>query len=435
MTSSEASSEVDGAGINPPLRVAYILHRFPHLTETFIIREMYWLRSHDVDLTIYSLMRPKSERAWRQTRDLLPLAIYAPVFSREVLRSQLTYLARRPLRYLRALWRVIQQTYQEPRVMLLMVALFPKVVHFAHQMKVEGIDHIHAHFAWIEGIAAGVVKDLNGTSFTVHPHAFGLFTRPRGDVRRELENASAVVTISEYHRTYISDLAPDIPEEDIHVVHCGIEPDLIQPPTARPGSEPLRIVSVGRAVQKKGHKYLIEACAILRERRSDFVCELVVGRGGRYTELEQQVQRLGVADTVRLLEARDETGIFELLRSADIFALACVVADSGDRDGVPVSLMEAMASRLPVVSTPVAGIPELVADGINGILVPERDAPALAAALEQLLDDAELRARLGSAGRATVSKEFDVRESAASMARIFRTVSAHDQRSRKGYRT
>ncbi len=424
MTHTDAVPETTSdTGPAAPLRVAYILHRFPHLTETFIVREMHWLQDHNIDLTIFSLMAPKSVVRSRQAEDLLALGRYSPAFSWDVMRSQLFYLARSPLRYMRALARVAWQTYREPKVMLLALALFPKSVRFARDMEELGIDHIHAHFAWIEGISAGVAKDLNGTTFTIHPHAFGLFTRNRRDVRRELENATQVVTISEYHRRYIADLAPGVAADHIRVVHCGIEPDRIQPPAERTREGPLRILAVGRAVEKKGHEYLIEACGQLRKQRGDFQCDLVVGAGGRRQQLEALVDRFELRDCVNLFDARDEDGIFQLLAQADIFALPCVVAESGDRDGVPVSLMEAMASELPVISTPVTGIPELIDDGENGFLVPPRDAPALAAALETLLDDAELRARLGAAGRAKVLKEFDVRDSAATMATIFRSVS------------
>jgi glycosyltransferase involved in cell wall biosynthesis len=384
---------------------------------------MHWIREHGIDLTIFSLMPPKDTVRSQQAEDLVALGRYSAVFSWKVARSQMHFLRRSPLRYLRAFGRLVWQTYREPKVMLLMMGLFPKIVHFAHQMEDEGIDHIHAHFVWLEGIAAGVAKDLLGVTFSIHPHAFGLFSRNQRDVRRELENASHVVTISEYHRRFIHELAPRIASEGVDVVHCGIEPDRVQPPEQRVPNDPPRILSVGRAVEKKGHEYLIEGCAELLARGRSLRCDVVVGSGGRRDRLQARIEELGIGDSVTLLDTRDEDGIFELLREVDIFALACVVAESGDRDGVPVSLMEAMACELPVVSTPVTGIPELVVDGETGLIVPERDAVALADALDRLLDDEQLRGRLGRKGRAKVLEEFNVQISAARMADIFRTVS------------
>jgi len=406
-----------------PLRVAYVLHRFPHLTETFIVREMHYVRRHAIDLTIFSLLPPKRKIRSQQAQDLVSLGRYSPFFSWSVARSQFHFLTRRPRKYLRALGRVVRQTYREPRVLLLALGLFPKNVHFARMMDKMEIDHIHAHFVWIEGLAAGVAKDLLGITFTIHPHAFGLFSRNRRDVRHELENASHVVTISDYHRRYIADLSPRIALEDIDVVHCGIEPDRIRPNDHRIRNEPLRILSVGRAIEKKGHEYLIDACAELVRRGRAFRCDLVVGGGGRREDLQARIDRLGIGGAVTLLDSYDDDGIFRLLQETDVFALPCVVAASGDRDGIPVSLMEAMACGVPVVSTSVAGIPELVEHGTTGLLVPERDSSALAAALERLLDDEDLRSRLGAGGRAKVVEDFQVRRSAARMADIFRAVS------------
>jgi glycosyltransferase involved in cell wall biosynthesis len=318
---------------------------------------------------------------------------------------------------------VVRQTLREPSVLLLMTALFPKAVLFAREIERDAIDHVHAHFAWIEGIAAGVAKDLTGITFTIHPHAFGLFGRNQRDVRRELESASRVVTISEYNRSYIADLSPRIAPDDVEVVRCGIEPDRIQPPERPAGRSPLRILSVGRAVEKKGHEYLIGACHLMDAAGTDFRCDIIAGDGQERDALQAQIDRLGIGSTVRLLGAHDEDGVLERLQQADIFALACVVAASGDRDGIPVSLMEAMASELPVVSTAVAGIPELVEDGVSGLLVPERDSAALADALERLIADESLRRRLGRRGREKVLADFQVSEGAARMAEIFRSVS------------
>jgi glycosyltransferase involved in cell wall biosynthesis len=424
MSGSGAPAEIPSAAPDArPLRVGYVLHRFPHLTETFIVREMHWLQRYGIELSIFSLMAPKSSVISPQAEALVPLAQYSRMFSFEVVRAQAHFLARRPLRYLRALGRLIWQTYREPRVMGLAVSLFPKSVLFARRVEQMGIEHLHANFVWLEGLAAGVARDLTGVSFTIQPHAFGLFSRNQRDVRRELENATRVVTISDYHRRYIAGLSPRISVEDIDVVHCGIEPDRISPAAARMRNVPPRIVSVGRAVEKKGHRYLIDACAELARRGVDFRCDLIVGRGGLRDELAEQVTRLELGEVVRLLDSRDEDGVFEILGGADIFALGCVVADSGDRDGIPVSLMEAMASGIPVVSTPVTGVPELIEDGRSGLLVQQRDSEALADAIARLLDDEGLATRLAAAGRRKIVDDFLVSDSAAKMAAIFRAIS------------
>ena len=411
-----------------PIRVGYILHRFPHLTETFIVREMEWMRDNGVELSIFSLMPPRSRVVSERSAQLVPLTNYGPKFSWSVGRSQLHYLSRRPLRYLKALGRVIWQTYREPKVMALALALFPRSVQIAHVMEQQSVDHLHANFVWLEGIAAGVARDLIGVSFTLQPHAFGLFSRNQRNVRRELESASRIVTIADFHRRYIAALSPSISADDIDIVHCGVDTDAIRPRADRAGDGPPLIVSVGRAVEKKGHEYLVDACAALTKRGVDYRCEMIVGTGSRADRLQERINAHDIARTVQLRATTDEAGVMDLLSTADVFALACVVAETGDRDGIPVSLMEAMAMEVPAVSTTVSGIPELIDSGTSGLLVAPGDPEALADAIALVLTQPDMAAALAAAGRRKVQREFDIRQTSARMLDVFTTTAAADGR-------
>ncbi len=147
------------------------------------MREMYWLREAEVDLTIFSLLSPQHSVVHEQAKELLPYTIYSPFLSWAVIVAQLHFLLHSPGRYLRALARAIRQVYREPTVLLRVLLLFPKCVYFARCIEEREIDHIHAHFVWLEGITAGIAKDLLDISFSIHPHAFGLFGRDQRDVR------------------------------------------------------------------------------------------------------------------------------------------------------------------------------------------------------------------------------------------------------------
>ena len=401
-----------------PTTVAYFLHRFPYLTETFILREMDWVRRSNIEVHIFSLLKPHATLVHERANDLLPNTHYSSLLGWKVLAAQLYFLRRHPGKYFTALWRLIRQVSREPKVLLGAVALFPKSVFFARRLEELGVDHVHAHFVWLEALAAGVAKDLTGITFTVHPHAFGLFGRNRRDVVRTLENATAVVTVSEFHRTYIADLTTAISEEDIEVVHYGIETDHFVPAEEEPPGT-IRILSVGRAVEKKGHEYLIAACGTLADRGHDFVCDIVVGSGGNRAALQEQIEESGLEGRVRLLDSYDEHGIVPIYQQSHIFALPCVVAADGDRDGLPNVLIEAMSCGLPVVTTPVTGIPELVRDGATGLLVAERDAAGLADALERLLLDEGLRRRLGVDARTAVENGFQIQNTASQLAGVF----------------
>jgi glycosyltransferase involved in cell wall biosynthesis len=339
-----------------------------------------------------------------------------------MIKVNLHYLWHSPRRYLRALNRTIRQTYREPTVMALAVALFPKSVYFAQQMEELGIDHIHAHFVWLGGIAAGIAADLVDVTFSLHAHAFDIFERNQQDVRMEVEGAPLVVTISNYHRAYLAALCSKMDSERIQIVHLGVDTERFRPPEERANDGPIRILSIGRLVEKKGHQILIEACKLLVERGVAFCCQ-IVGSGPLHRELQAQIQRHELQKQVRLCGALDHEQVLQLHQSSDVFVLAAVVAQSGDQDGMPYVLIEAMACGLPVVTTPIAGIPDLVSDGENGLLVGQRDPSKLADALARLAADRELRCRLGRNARQTVLKDFEIRCTTDRLAGLFREVS------------
>lgn len=409
------------------LKVAYILHRYPHLTETFIMREMYWLREGGVEVNIFSLLPPKHEIVHEQAKELLSNTHYSALLSWLVIKAQLHFLRCSPGRYLRALAKIIWQTYRELKVLVSALTLFPKSVYFAQQMGALGIEHVHAHFVWLEGIAAGIAADLLDITFSIHPHAFGLFGRNQRDVRCEIENTSQVVTVSTYHRDYIATLCPRISPEDIEIVHYGVDTEYFRPTTRRLNNNPVRILSVGRLVEKKGYDYLIDACALLADRGLNFQCQ-IVGAGPRQEALQMRINQRKLQDRVILLGRLGQDRILELYQTSDIFALACTVARNGDRDGMPNVLIEAMACGVPVVTTPVSGIPDLVHDGVTGLLAKERDVSGLADALECLIVNADLRQHLGNEARQTILNGFQIQHTTAKMATIFRQVSKKRQR-------
>ena len=243
--------------------------------------------------------------------------------------------------------------------------------------------------------------------------------------------ADLFITISDYNRRTLLDRYGVLAEK-VEVVHCGVRSgdgdgtgddvgDQAQAAGARPektrGSRPPMIVAVARLSEKKGHDILITACALLRDRGVPFRCR-IVGGGEREAELQALVAGLNLDDFVELVGPLDHADAIRVLASADLGALACRVAADGDQDGIPVSLMETMALGIPVVSTKVSGIPELVHDGQNGIVVQPDDPAAFADALAALLDDANLRHEYGAAARHTVKQEFDIGRCAAATRRL-----------------
>jgi glycosyltransferase involved in cell wall biosynthesis len=193
------------------------------------------------------------------------------------------------------------------------------------------------------------------------------------------------------------------------VIHCGVDIDryrgLGSPLKPSSNDAVLQIVAVGSLNEKKGHEYLIQACDLVRKQGLDFQCD-IIGGGSREEALRQLIQQLDLDDYVTLHGALPHEAILEAYGRADIFALACVVAANGDRDGIPVALMEAGIAELAIVSTAVSGIPELVRHEGTGLLVPERDARALADAIVRLSQDPGLRRQLGANAKQLVLAEF-----------------------------
>ncbi len=406
------------------LKVAYILREFPSITETFILREMYWIREQEIDISIFALYPPPDRRkpVHEQAKELLPDTRYSPFFSWNVIKAQFHFVKRSPIRYFRTLFKTVWQLYREPGVLLRTLAIFPKSIYFARQMEEAGIQHIHAHFVWLEGIAARIIANMLDIPYSIRPHAFGLFRRNQKNVRQELESAAKIITISTFNRAYIADLCPDIAANEVDIVYCGLETDRLQPPLDRVDNNPIRILSIGRFIEKKGHEYLIDACALLANRGVSFECH-IVGGGFLEKQLQARIERLGLQDHVTLVGSLDQSQVLEFYRTSDIFVLACVTAQNGDRDGIPIVLMEAMSCELPVISTPLTGIPDLVRDEETGLFIDERDAAGLANALERLISDENMRQHLGKRARQTILQEFEVRHNVTQLAEIFRQVS------------
>jgi colanic acid/amylovoran biosynthesis glycosyltransferase len=404
------------------MKIVYILTRFPKHTETFILAELYWLKKSGVDINIFSLLGPQPSTEHQQEKELMKYVHYSPsILSTKLIFSQFYFIFRAAPRYISALVKTIWCTYREPKTLLRMLLVFPLSVYFARQMEELEIDHIHAHFVWLNGLSAMIISTLIDKTFSLHPHAFGLFGRDQINVRRQLERASKIITISEYHRNYIAAMSTKINKDDIEVVHCGVDTDQFKPATYSPSDKPVHFLSIGRLIEKKGFSYLIDACAILAEKDYKFQCS-IVGFGSLQELLQAQIDQHNLSDKVTLLGKKNHVEIPDLFRKSDIFVLPCVVSKNGDRDGIPVVLMEAMAMKIPVITTPVTGIPDLVHTEENGLLVPEKDVSALAKALERLIIDETLRQALGEKGRTTVMDEFNISTTTAKLLSVFKTL-------------
>jgi glycosyltransferase involved in cell wall biosynthesis len=262
---------------------------------------------------------------------------------------------------------------------------------------------------------------LRGVPYTFTAHARDIYVdTPPQLLRAEMERAAAVVTVSEYNRGYLSrQLAGSTANGKVRCIYNGLDFhqftfDRSRPPDAGP---PV-ILSVGRLIEKKGLGDVLAAAEILRRRGRSFRVE-IIGAGPLKPALEAQVQRLALQDQVAFLGAQPQEAVRLAYQRATIFALPCVVTADGDRDGIPTVLLEAMASGVPVVSTSVSGIPEVIQSGHNGLLVAPHDPTMLADALGLLLADADLRDRLARAARSTIEAHFAIERNSRELVTLF----------------
>ncbi|MBO9661988.1 glycosyltransferase [Dokdonella sp.] len=400
-----------------PLRVLYVVSLFPCWSETFIAREIATLVAAGVDVRILSL-KPPSEKLVQPEAVPLLERVQHPARGLGAVAAQLGGWLRHPLAFGAAALRILWRLRGEPLAAAKSLVALGRGI--ARLRWIERFDpHVlHAHWATYPSTVAMALAQALDKPFGFTAHAHDIFVDDHL-LHEKLSTASIPVTISRYGVDWLSERVTPLARERLHVVHCGV--DLPAFAYRREGRAGDLIAAVGRLDPIKGFDVLIEALALLAADGVRFRCR-IVGEGPQQAELEAAIARHGLHDRVELLGARPQADVRALLHEAACFVLPSVVTADGNRDGIPVALMEAMAVGTPVVSTFVSGIPELVADGHDGLLVAERDPAALAAALRRILADAELRDSVARAARQRIEREFDARIEAGKLLDLFRQV-------------
>jgi colanic acid/amylovoran biosynthesis glycosyltransferase len=392
----------------PAAKIAYIMSRFPKLTETFVFYEILALEAQGITVEVYPLLREHQRVAHPEVELWLGRARFQPFISLSILRAHAHFLRRNPGTYGRTLWEILRHTWGSLNFFVGALGIFPKTVYFAYEMQARGITHVHAHFANHPAVAALIVHRLTGIPFSFTAHAADLYVDRRMLAVKVAASAFAV-TISAYNEKFMVDECGEQAREKIKIVRCGVDPAVFVPAAPRAADGPFQIICVAALEEKKGHRYLIEACRGLRERGVEHVCHLV-GDGPLRKDVMRWIADAGLQNQVRVHGPLPRPEVARLLAASDAAVLASYPTTKGRREGIPVALMEAMACGLPVVATAISGIPELVESGRTGYLVPPRDPVGLADSLQALAADASLRVRMGSAGRKKVLNEFNLHD-------------------------
>jgi colanic acid/amylovoran biosynthesis glycosyltransferase len=400
---------------------AYLVSRYPSVTHTFVVNEVRGLRARGVRVETASVRRVGDEEVLGETHAAEQRSTHAllPVKPWRLVAAHARALLRAPGAYVSTLAEALRLAHDGGRARLWQLFYFGEAILLWRWMSARGVRHVHVHHANVSAdVALLACRYANRAgaaprwtwSLTVHGPT-ELVDLATHKLALKVADAAAVVCISDFARSQVLALPGSDPVEHVHRVFCGINLMRFAPRPDPPGEDgPLHVLCVAAMFRRKGHRVLLEAMADLRERGVAARLTLV-GDGPERASLERLAGELGLGaeGTVEFTGALDNECVAELYRAVDAFCLPSF------SEGVPTVLMEAMACELPVVACRIAGTPELVEDGVSGLLVHPARADLLAGALARLAGDRELRERLGRAGRARVQEAFDERDSAANL--------------------
>jgi colanic acid/amylovoran biosynthesis glycosyltransferase len=392
--------------------VLYVIGTFPLLTTTFIDRELATLRDDGVEVGVVSIRRPAGPLSPEQSAAMDDIRYVMPVHPLRLVAALAMALATRPIALLRESLRLVSGRHPSFRARLKTFGHIVLGVYVWGLVRKSPPAHVHAHFVDRATIVAMVVATLFRTGYSATAHANDIYVNPVL-LAEKASSARFVATCTGFNARHLSTVAP---AANIELVYHGLDIDRYPRSPVTENGE-VRIISVAQLKEKKGLTYLISGCRDLAERGVSFECD-IIGDGPLMLQLQEQIEGAGLADKVHLLGPLPHDEVIERLRASTLFVLPCVIAGDGDRDGIPNVILEAMAVGRPVISTTVSGIPEAVADGVSGRLVPPADATQLAGAMADLLESPVVRSQMGAAGRKRIEELFDVRRNARKLEQL-----------------
>ena len=375
--------------------LAYVFERFPKFSQTFCYREIAELSRQGVRPAIFSLRAPDfgPETTW--DRAIISMVHQLPegdVFAR--LADEASASLSKPTRKTLHEWR------GKPDSLRLHQATY-----IGTRLQKLGLRHVHTHFAGMAARTVFWIKKFFGIDYSLTVHANDIFVPPKFEVglSQILSSASAIIAVSDFAANQLRERFPENAGQ-VHRIYNGIDCAQFKPAQFE---RPPLILSIGRLISKKGFDVLIDACALLRQRGHGFRCE-IIGEGPLFEDLQGRIHRQDLREHVHLAGPQTQSEIATRLSEATLLALPCRIDPDGAMDNLPTVIMEAMASVLPVVSTDIGGISEMVRDRETGLLVAQNDPVATADALSQLIKDIELAQLFGGKGRKRAEEIFSI---------------------------
>jgi glycosyltransferase involved in cell wall biosynthesis len=399
--------------INP--KVAYIITA---VNSEFILREMQEMANQGIEMYIFALRKKPHglEIEFPGINQLPRPVFYKPFFfSPRILWAQCYFLFTAPLKYLSALIKIFVVS-KNITFTIKGIAIFPKSVYYAKIMKEHSISYIHSHWATTSTTSAMIISRLLGIDFGFTGHAWDIRVDTHA-LTQKMKQAKYIITCTKYNQRYLAGLCKEFDPTKIRVSYHGLNP-LNYIPLANKNNTKFKILSVGKLAEKKGFNYLLEALYLLKEEGLDFTGDIFGWDGPQKEEILDLHAKYKLGDRVKINGYIPHPELIERMKEADIFVLPCVRQKDSHQDGLPNVLIESLAVGVPVISTDISGIPELVINMETGILIRPRDVHSLVRAIKTLYLDPELRQRLGRKGRQKILEEFDVKKNVTKLIEI-----------------
>lgn len=404
------------------IKLAYIVARFPSVSQTFIMREIIGLQQQGVDIDIFPLKLKPDKITHQDAKDIMNKVYYIPPISLKVIESQFYFLLKAPLKYLYLFYLVFRHNFKNPYALFITVGLVPKIVHIARIIEKNEVNHIHAHMATFQASCAMLVSVLTGIPFSFTGHA----TDIRGDqayrthnrttmIYEKMRRAKFILTCTYDNITFLQKTYKDISPDKFILNYHGIDTKKFTPKRCE---DPIPLIlAVGRLLSCKGFEYLLDACSALEANKLQFKC-LVVGDGPDKDALKKKAENLNLKDMVVFTGSKTQEELIELYNRTSLFVLPSI---SESHFGIPNTLFEAMSMNVPVIVSNLPAVKELISSPDLGIVIEEKKVDVLYSAIYSLLTDINLRNTLGKNGRKKVVEYFDIKDKVKELKEIFQT--------------
>jgi glycosyltransferase involved in cell wall biosynthesis len=393
------------------MKIAYIMSRFPLLSETFILREMDEVEKQGGEIALYPLICQNQDVVHEEAKKWIPRRNCVPYFSPKLLKVNLQTFFRNPIHYLTTFLKILYWNLPSLKFLIRAFILFPKAILTAEKLQSDNVDHIHCHYATHPALLAYVIHQFTDIPYSITIHSHDIYDN-HVMLQQKLEEAEFIITISQFNVKYLEALLGNWIRDKTKVIHCGITPsDFNERPKTEIGNT-FNILQIGSLHWKKGQTDLIRAAKLLTEKLTNFKIT-IVGEGDERKKLEALIDKLELNNYVNLLGAKSQQQVREILPQADCYIQSSV------SEGIPVAIMEALASQLPVIATDITGIPEIVIDNQTGYLIPPNNPEALAKAIYHVYTNYKEASGFAQSGQKLVYEEYNLQKNVKDLVQVF----------------